>query len=169
MKEVEFCPFVAPNRCIGLVPPLLLVLLDTADAADIKFLRFMGTLIAVTVTPPGRVEFAGFVIICFNVTDTSLFGRMFIPATLTPLTILVPKAPKKEEPSNIFEKFIVPGFIPLPLLRVITGCANAGLSDDVVKITTNNINAKIGFVVLCTYNTHIYNKIELPNKDHYHG
>lgn len=94
---------------------------------------------------------------------------MFIPATLTPLTMLVPKAPKKEEPLNIFEKFIVPGFIPLPLFRVIIGCANAGLSDDVVKITTNNIDAKIAFVVLCTYNTHIYDKIELPNKDHYHG
>jgi hypothetical protein len=55
--------------------------------------------------------------------------------------MLVPKAPKKEEPLNIFAKFIVPRFIPLPLLLpVIIGCANAGLlSDDAVKITRDNM------------------------------
>ena len=120
------------------------VLLDTADATDIRSLRFMGTLIAVTVTPPGRVVFAGFVIICFKVTDTSLFGRTFTPATLTPSTILIPKAPKREEPLNIFAKFILPRFIPLLvplLLPVIIGCANAVLvsDDDVVKITQDNM------------------------------
>jgi hypothetical protein len=62
-----------------LLLPFAVVLLDAAAAAaaaaamDIRSLRFMGTLIAVTVTDPGKVVFPGFVIITLNVTDTSLF------------------------------------------------------------------------------------------------
>src|SRR5581483_8630267 len=152
IKEVEFPPFVVPNPCIGpgiiLKTSLTPVPLDTADATDIRFLRFSGALIAVTVTPPGNVVFIGFVMICFKVTCTSLFGRMFTPVTLTPSTMLIPKAPKREEPLSIFAKFMVPKFIPflillilLSLLVIIIGCANAGLvtDDNVVKIINDNI------------------------------
>ena len=84
---------------------------------DMRSLRFRGTLIAVTVTGPGEVVFSGFVMICFNVTDMSLFGRSFIPVTLTPSTELIPKVPKIDELLNIFAKF--KGLRPPPPLPFI--------------------------------------------------
>src|ERR1051325_11103742 len=159
MLFIELVPLAAdPSPCIPpiinalfvLVVVLLLVaiLLD-CEANDMRSLRFIGTRIVVTVTRCGgsdddiivlafkllpaviAVEL-GVVAKCLKVTDISLFSRRFIDVTLTPLTILIPTEPYRDDAlSMLFAKLrglkSVPASPPFPmliLLSPIIGCAN---------------------------------------------
>src|ERR1041385_1125485 len=105
-----------------------------------RSLRFIGTLIAVTVTRGGNaddmvvalrlLDVSAVAGKCLNVTDISLFSKRFIDVTLTPLTILIPTEPYRDDAlDRLFARLIGLKFIPeLPLfpmpilLLPIIGC-----------------------------------------------
>jgi hypothetical protein len=109
-----------------------------------RSLRFSGALIAVTVTRDGNAADDAVVALtlldvsaageCLKVTAISLFSNRFIDVTFTPLTMLIPTEPYRDEALNmLFAKLIglksVPALpllfpIPIPiLLSPIIGCA----------------------------------------------
>jgi hypothetical protein len=70
---------------------------------------------------------------CLKVTDISLFSKTLIDVTLTPLTMLMPTEPYRDDALNmLFAKLIgllkfIPAPLPFPmpvLLSPIIGCAN---------------------------------------------
>ena len=154
MLFIELVPLAAdPSPCISpiinglfvLVALLLVAILLDCEANDMRSLRFIGILIAVTVTRCGNnIMLLAFMLLlavvaieldiaaeCLKVTDISLFSKRFIAVTLTPLTILIPTEPYRDEALNmLFAKLIGLKFIPLSppfpvpiLLSVIIGCA----------------------------------------------
>ena len=72
-----------------------------------KYLRFIGALIAVTVTRGGVDDMAlAFASLaesakCLKVTDISLFPKRLIDVTLTPLTMLMPTEPYIDDALNM--------------------------------------------------------------------
>lgn len=70
------------------MPPVL----SEATANDIRPLRSIGNLSAITVTEGTRLLLL-LVVMCFRVTVISLFPR-FSPVTLTPFTVLIPTIPE---------------------------------------------------------------------------
>jgi hypothetical protein len=83
-----------------LLPPVL----REAAANDLRPLRSIGNLSAVTVTEGIRLLLL-LVVTCFRVTDVSLFPRLS-PVTLTPFTMLIPKIPDIDYALNmLFMKF----------------------------------------------------------------